>query len=155
MSLLRPLPPPVASPPFGRFAVVSRPLFVRRLRRLALARLRRSLAGLSPFRSLPPQVPSLQFWPIRRRLSTTLRPPAAPPLFCPASLFAGSIMASSDGLSLDALERELDAEEFSLLHRPSSASAMSSAPSSVRGEFSITPSSARVGSTRSFGGGEC
>ena len=59
---------------------------------------------------------------------------------------------SASDSDLAAFERELDSEEFSLLHRPSSMG-MSESPSTGRGESSVTPSTARIGSTRGVGGG--
>ena len=50
------------------------------------------------------------------------------------------------------LERALDSEQYSFLN-PSTASATSSELTSARGEFSMTPSAARVSSTRNDGRG--
>ena len=66
-------------------------------------------------------------------------------------------MSSSRGTrDLASLGRELDAEEYSLLHAPSSSSVLSSGAPSARGESSVTPSTARVLSTRNLllGGAE-
>ena len=66
------------------------------------------------------------------------------------------IMASSLPYDLAALERELDSEEFSLMQAPTPSSGLSSTQSirsSARGESFVTPSSARVSSTRNLGGG--
>ena len=63
-------------------------------------------------------------------------------------------MASLASAGLDALERELDTEEFSLLQAPSSSSGLSSTRSSVRGESVFTPSAARAVFTRNSGGGD-
>ena len=69
------------------------------------------------------------------------------------SMCPSIIMASSLSAGLDALERELDAEEYSLLQAPSSSSGLSSTRSSVRGESVVTPSAARAAFTQNLEGG--
>ena len=95
------------------------------------------------------QSPCLSFLSFARRLSLrSRRSRPFPPL--------PFTMASSLPSDLAALERELDSEEFSLMQAPTPSSGLSSTQSicsSARGESFVTPSSARVSSTRNLGGG--
>ena len=103
---------------------------------------------LSSYRSASLSPPSLPFGLLLAPLAAGRSLARRPRSLCPSI-----IMASSSSAELDALERELDAEEYSLLQAPSSSSGLSSARSSVRGESVVTPSAARAAFTRNSMGG--